>query len=134
MSSRLISDLEPITQGLAIAFLADCAVVGDDVLVTCTRRSPQEQDALWAQGRTVPGKIVTRARGNESPHNFGMALDIVPMIHGKPVWDIAHPSWQRIAKIGQTAGLEWGGSWVKFKDYPHFQRPGWRTNISGVIV
>jgi hypothetical protein len=39
-------------------------------------RSFAEQDALYAQGRTKPGKIVTKARGGFSNHNFGVAFDI----------------------------------------------------------
>src|SRR4051812_45095106 len=46
-------------------------------LVTQGLRTWKEQDALYEQGRTKPGKIVTKAKGGQSYHNFGLAVDIV---------------------------------------------------------
>ena len=81
---------------------------------------------LYAKGRTTPplGKanIVTNARGGQSWHNFGLAFDIVVLdTIGKEDWDIRHPAWKAVAALGKSVGLEWGGDWVSFKDYPHFQ-------------
>ena len=67
MASRKIEDCHPLLQPKLKAFIATCKSVGIDVLVTCTWRSGAEQDALYAQGRTTPGKRVTNARaGHES--------------------------------------------------------------------
>ena len=127
--SRSIIDLTPEMQVLANKFLADCTEASIDVMVTCTFRSFEEQDDLYAKGRTTPGSIVTKARGGESPHNYGMAFDIVPIEHGKPVWDTTDPIWAIVGILGQAAGLEWGGAWTTFKDLPHFQRPNWKEYI-----
>ena len=75
MSSR-IEDLEPQTQALCLAFLQDCEEAGISLRVTHTMRTMDEQAKLYAQGRTLPGAVVTRARPGQSPHNYGMAFDV----------------------------------------------------------
>lgn len=95
---------------------------------THTLRTAKEQDDLYAQGRTKPGKIVTRVRGLDSYHNYGLAVDIVLMVNGKPVWDIktdydkdGRSDWMEVVDIFKRYGWEWGGDW-KFFDAPHFQK------------
>lgn len=112
------------------AFAAACAAEHIDILVTCTWRSPAEQERLYAQGRTAPGKVVTNARAGQSSHNFtvngkpaSLAFDIVPLDGGKPIWAASNPIWQRLGKLGQDAGLEWAGTWRRFREFPHFQHP-----------
>jgi peptidoglycan L-alanyl-D-glutamate endopeptidase CwlK len=91
-------------------------------------RSIAEQDALYAQGRTTPGKIVTNAKGGSSWHNFGLAVDLVE--DGDPSragiqWSWANnAAYLKIGKKAEAAGLEWGGFWKSFKDYPHVQLIG----------
>ncbi len=93
---------------------------GYDLLITCGFRSIAEQNRLFAQGRTKPGKIVTKARGGESKHNFGKAVDFAVIEKGKIVWDV--PFYKKtIGKYAQTVGVSWGGNWKSFKDYPHVE-------------
>ena len=128
MASRKLSDLAPDVRILAQMFLDSADDEGIDVLVTCTYRSGIEQAALYAQGRTAKGKIVTNAKPGESLHNAMLngnpaarAFDVVPMVMGKPMWDAEHPHWQTLGRIGKDCGLEWAGDWKRFKEYPHFQ-------------
>ncbi|OBU86234.1 M15 family metallopeptidase [Chromobacterium subtsugae] len=129
MASRAISDLHPQLQPLAEAFLRRCRDQGVDPLLTCTWRSPAEQDALYQQGRSKPGPIVTRARAGQSAHNAmlhgspaALAFDVVPLQAGKPVWDADHPHWQVMGQIGLALGLRWyGAADAPFREYPHFQ-------------
>jgi peptidoglycan L-alanyl-D-glutamate endopeptidase CwlK len=94
-----------------------------------TLRTDKEQDEIYAQGRTKPGKIVTWAKGGQSFHNFGLAFDIVLIINGKEAsWDTLKDfdgdkiaDWMEVVAIARTYGWEWGGTWVK-KDMPHFQK------------
>lgn len=93
-----------------------------------TLRTFKEQNDLYAKGRTLPGKKVTNARGGESYHNYGLAIDIVIINDGKAVWSRGEdfdgdkiPDWMEVVKIFKKHGWEWGGDW-KFKDYPHFQK------------
>jgi peptidoglycan L-alanyl-D-glutamate endopeptidase CwlK len=132
MSSRLLSDLRPEVRPLVDAFLDSCAAAQVDVLVTCTLRSNDEQAALYAQGRTTPGRIVTDAPAGQSAHNYGLAIDIVPMVNGKPDWNGADPVWKQCGALGVIAGLEWAGApGFPFPEEPHFQLPNWRT-IAGI--
>ena len=104
--------------------IADCEAEGIELLVTSTYRDNFSQAALYAQGRTAPGRIVTNARAGQSFHNYRCAVDVVPLLHGKPVWDSKNSIWQDVGRIGKAAGLEWAGDWQRFKEYPHFQYTG----------
>src|SRR6266850_5242559 len=94
--SRSLNDLRPEIRPMIDAFLADCVAAKIDLLVTCTLRSLIEQEALYAQGRTTPGRVVTNAKPGQSAHNFGLAIDVVPIVNGKPDWNGDHPIWQKI--------------------------------------
>ena len=91
------------------------------MLITSTYRDIESQNALYDQGRTTEGRIVTNAKGGESFHNYRCAIDIVPLVCGKPDWDGSHPIWQQIGELGEKAGLEWAGRWKSFKEMAHFQ-------------
>lgn len=81
-----------------------------------------QQDALYAQGRTVPGPVVTNAAGGYSAHNFGYAVDLVPedITPGQPDWNLDHPAWQKLLYVAPNCGLAEGAKWCGFKDNPHF--------------
>jgi len=116
-----------LTRGRSLIDL--CAHGGTTIMVTQGLRTWEEQDGLYAKGRTAPpvGKqyIVTMAKGGESYHNFGLAFDIVVLdAAGKSDWDAKHPGWVLAGQLGATVGLEWGGTWKGFKDVPHFQYTG----------
>jgi hypothetical protein len=125
-SERRLSKIHPVVATRARAMLDLLAHSGIEVLVTQGLRTWEEQDALYAKGRTVEpiGKkyIVTKARGGQSYHNFGLAFDIVILdAIGKMDWDVGHPGWAAAGKAGKSVGLEWGGDWTGFKDIPHYQ-------------
>jgi peptidoglycan L-alanyl-D-glutamate endopeptidase CwlK len=100
-----------------------------------TLRTDAEQDALYAIGRTKPGKKVTNARGGESLHNYGLAIDIVLLVdkNGDGTFETASwqtnvdfdgdgvADWMEVVKIFKLHGWEWAGDW-KFVDMPHFQK------------
>jgi LysM repeat protein len=126
LNEQRLVQLHPVvaTRGRTMVDLATQA--GHAILVTQGLRTREEQDLLYARGRTVPpigkGHIVTNARGGQSWHNYGLAFDIVVLdAVGKADWDVSHPGWKKVAAIGKSVGLEWGGDWKTFKDYPHFQ-------------
>jgi peptidoglycan L-alanyl-D-glutamate endopeptidase CwlK len=95
-------------------------------LVTSTYRDHESQTALYNQGRTTPGKVVTNAKAGQSWHNHRCALDVVPLVNGKAIWD-DQAVWKQIGEIGKSCGLEWAGDWKTFKEYPHFQYTGGLT-------
>jgi len=127
INSRKLDDLLPIVETMARAFLDRCKDEGIDILVTSTYRDHESQDALYAQGRTKPGRRVTNAKGGQSYHNWRVAFDVVPLRGGKPVWGTSGEDgklWQAIGEIGEEIGLEWAGRWKTFKEFPHFQYTG----------
>lgn len=132
MSSRAITDLHPQFQPKVHEFMDAAKAAGLDVLIYCTYRDRAEQDALYAQGRTKPGRKVTNAKGGQSAHNHGLAFDGVPLIHGKPMWDETHPSWVTYGHVASAVGLEWAGDWVgDMREKPHVQMPLWKQ-IAGL--
>ena len=154
LSSRKVDELIYPAKTRALHFLAEAELAGIPLLVICTRRDSEAQDQLYAIGRTRgeldaagllhveprPGRIVTWAKGGFSFHQFLVALDVLPLRHGKPVWGTSgdgiddDPSdddrddlelWQRVGAIGEASGLEWAGRWPRAKrEFPHFQFPG----------
>ncbi len=85
-------------------------------------RTYAEQNALYAQGHDGrPGKVVTKARGGESNHNFGIAWDIGLFDNAKYLDD--SPLYAKAGPIvlAATSGVEWGGNWTTIIDQPHYQ-------------
>lgn len=126
INSRSLDDLIPQARVRVDKLIEVCKAAGIDLLVTSTYRDNESQDALYAQGRTKPGKIVTKAKAGQSFHNYKCAVDVVPLINGKPVWDDTI-LWSQIGGLGKQVGLEWAGDWKGFQEYPHFQYTGGKT-------
>lgn len=130
INSRALTDLDPVVRAKAEKFLAACSLASIDVLITSTYRDMESQTALYAQGRTAPGAKVTNAAAGYSAHNYRRAFDFVPMRAGKPVWGLSTEDkdlWNRLGSIGESVGLEWGGHWHGFVDFPHMQDLGGLT-------
>lgn len=119
VSENRINTLHPQVRDRVRNFLHQAEAAGIKLRVTSAYRSYEEQNALYAQGRTTAGKIVTNAKAGESSHNFGTAVDVIPIVNGAPDWNTN--LWPQIAAIGRAAGFSWGGDWKSFKDYPHFE-------------
>jgi peptidoglycan L-alanyl-D-glutamate endopeptidase CwlK len=116
-----------------------------------TLRTFAEQDNLYSQGRTKlfdnQGRrlgVVTKAKGGQSIHNYGLALDIVLIkdTNGDGKVDTASwetnvdfdkdgkSDWMEVVEIMKRNGWVWGGDWKSFKDAPHFEKTfghTWRT-------
>lgn len=130
INSRDISDLLIPVQARVKKFLLLAKNAGIDILITSTYRDAESQAALYAQGRTAPGKIVTNAKPGQSWHNHRCAVDFVPVRNGKPVWGtkgVDGELWARCGALAEQAGLEWAGRWVKFKEMAHVQYTGGLT-------
>lgn len=91
--------------------------------VTCLGRTLAEQQALYAVGRTAPGRILTHCDGvvHRSRHQAtpAQALDFCVLQHGKVSWDPA--DYAPVGALADARGFVWGGSWLHFKDYPHIE-------------
>jgi peptidoglycan L-alanyl-D-glutamate endopeptidase CwlK len=120
ITSRNITDLLPKVQELCLAFITACHEHGIEILITSTYRDIEAQNALYAQGRTVPGKRVTNASGGSSFHNYRVAFDFVPLVNGKAIWNDVK-LFGVCGGLAEGVGLEWAGRWKTFKELAHCQ-------------
>ena len=113
-----LQTLHPKVRDTFRMFVSLCEQKHDiTIRVTQALRTIEYQNELYAQGRTKAGKIVTNAKGGSSYHNYGLAIDMVPIINNKAAWGYPFENFKTIAGL---LGIEWGGNW-KFVDKPHFQ-------------
>ena len=129
---RDIKQLHPKLQEKITQLQAECKKQGLGIRVTDCLRTTAEQDALYAQGRTKPGKIVTKAKGKDynSMHQWGVAFDFCRNESGKSAYADDDGFFSKVGKIGKSLGLEWGGDWKSIKDKPHFQLSDWGSTPS----
>ena len=126
-SEKVIATLQPEVWPYARALVLKASEAGITIKLISGLRTYDEQNDLYAQGRTKPGNIVTNARGGYSNHNFGVAFDIGVFEGGKYVPE--SPKYKAVGVLGEELGLEWGGNWKTIQDEPHFQlRPTWAAD------
>jgi len=102
------------------------------IVVVQGMRSMEDSNALYAQGRTAPGEIVTNAPGGSSYHNYGLAFDFAMITNGKDDY-VVGPNWMKVVSIVERAGMTWGGTFPTIVDDPHFENRygyNWRTLLA----
>jgi len=104
---------------------------GLTVRIISGTRTYEEQNEIYAKGRTKSGNIVTNARGGYSNHNFGIAWDVGIFNEKREYIDVlikkkkmtskaVDAEYKKVGTYGKSLDLFWGGDWTK-PDYPHFQ-------------
>lgn len=125
-----IKSLHPAIQQDVIDSVLEMNAQNLGIRITYGLRTFAEQNALYAKGRTTPGAKVTNAKGGQSYHNYGLALDFC-LLHkdGKISWSLHEDldadgiaDWNEVANIFKAHGFEWGGEWNSIKDNPHVQK------------
>lgn len=125
-TDNVIASLASRLQPIAREFVQRARAAGYQIVLASGTRTMEEQRALYDQGRTKSGKIVTNAQAGDSAHNFGLAFDFAfGNAFGRPTWPEDGP-WAAVAAIGKQLGLVWGGDWKTFKDRPHLEVADWR--------
>lgn len=136
---RNVSQLHPELQKKIEQLKALCQKNGITIGISECVRTVAEQDALYAKGRTTGGSIVTNCKGTSyrSMHQWGVAFDFYLIVDvdgdGKTSDDAFNDAtglFEKVGKLGQSIGLEWGGSWKSIKDKPHFQLPDWGSTAT----
>jgi peptidoglycan L-alanyl-D-glutamate endopeptidase CwlK len=139
MPSRKLEDLIPELADaykLAVAEYEKLYPNSPQPFITCTYRSAQEQNELFAIGRTKPGKKVTNARAMSSPHNYlpSYAFDIAFLgLDKKLDWNKLH--FGRFAKIikGVKGRVTCGIDFVSLVDPPHFELTNWKNLVKSNV-
>lgn len=123
---RDIGKVHPKLQSLIYELKEECEKQGLKIGIGECLRTKEEQDKLYAKGRTEKGSIVTNAKGStySSMHQWGIAFDFYRN-DGKGVYENSDGFFQKVGKIGKMLGLEWGGDFKSIKDLPHFQISDW---------
>ena len=140
MDQRGEDQLATVSPDLATKVRAAAATLealGTYLLVVSGLRTAAQQDALYAQGRTTQGHIVTNAKAGQSMHNYGLAVDVVPYMSGPTGalnWAVHTPQYQAMVVALKGQGLAWGGDWVHFPDSDHFQLPDIPDNPSAAMM
>jgi len=114
-------------------FLDKC----DQLLVNCRKRDAlyygisgtrtmKEQQDLYDQGRTKPGKIVTKAKPGTSAHQHGIAIDFCRDADAvkaglQPDWSL--DSYLILAEEATKLDLESAYYWKTLQEGPHVQLP-----------
>ncbi len=128
-SEKNIQTLLVEVQPMARALVQKAAFSGIQIKVISGLRTYEEQDELYAQGRTKPGPKITNARGGYSNHNFGIAFDVGVFEGTKYLTESV--KYKAVGALGMELGLEWGGSWKTIVDEPHFQlHPEWAKDLT----
>lgn len=137
--------LHPKYRGVVIATIDEIeSRLPENVAVRLvqTKRSKEDQDAIYAQGRTTPGNIVTRAQFYQTTHFYGTAFDFCFIVDKDGNGSYETISWDRIVDSDKDKVADWmevinafkakgflsGADWKSFPDYPHIEAPySWRT-------
>lgn len=137
MADRDPKHLQPGMAEKVRLWLNDCKAEHIELFIVETWRDPKRSDELFEQGRRFvngawiiidKSKVVSNARGGQSLHNYGEAIDVTPKKGNGPDWgfDPHGKIWRRVVEIAKGRGLSWGGDFPSGKgkmggDYPHFQ-------------
>lgn len=125
---RQVETLEPIMQDAVTVLLQKAEeATGCKWICTSGRRTMADQDKLYAQGRTTPGPIVTKAPAGSSAHNFGLAADLAPMKGNDIWWNAPKSVWKKMADEAVALGLTAGYYFKSIFDGPHVEHPSWKV-------
>ncbi len=120
-SLTMITDLEalhPFFRDRILDLINTCNKKGIELAIVETYRTHAKQHEYKTMG-----KRYTSSGAGKSKHQYGLAIDVVPMVNGVAVWDNA-ALWRKIGVAGERLGLRWGGRWKKPYDPGHFEWTG----------
>jgi peptidoglycan LD-endopeptidase CwlK len=122
ISQSRLTGLHPVLIERLINLDSQLTANSIEMRISQALRSWAYQAGLYAQGRTAPGVIVTDAEPGQSWHNYGFAVDIVPLVNGVCDWNDSGPIWQKIYSLLPGCGFFSGKDYSsRFKDPDHIQ-------------
>lgn len=123
-SLPMIADLRalhPYFRDKIAKLIEVCKAAGIELAIVESYRTPAKQAEYYSMGRKY-----TSTPGGKSKHQYGLAVDLVPMVDSVAVWN-NHRLWRKIGLAGERLGLRWGGRWRVTYDPGHFEWAGGLT-------
>jgi peptidoglycan L-alanyl-D-glutamate endopeptidase CwlK len=112
--------LHPKVRDTFKKFIEECEAQNPEWTLRISQglRTFAEQQALYDQGRTKPGKKVSNAKAGQSLHNYGLAIDLVELDDKVVDWNF---DMKKLAPIAEKYGITCGSKFRSFPDLPHFE-------------
>lgn len=110
--------LHPFFRDRIITLVEQCREKGIELAVVESYRTHAKQHEYKTMG-----KKYTNSGAGRSKHQYGLAVDLVPVVDGVAVWDNT-ALWRKVGVVGEKLGLRWGGRWKKPYDPGHFEWTG----------
>lgn len=114
----MINDLDalhPVFRDKVRTLIAQCEAKGIHLAIVETFRTRAKQNEYRSMG-----KKYTRSSGGRSKHQYGLAVDVVPVKDTVAIWN-NKALWRIIGTTGERLGLRWGGRWRHIYDPGHFE-------------
>jgi len=118
-----LNSLHPYFRDKIYDLIAACKAQGIELAVVESFRTHAKQSEYFGMGRKY-----TRSKGGKSKHQYGLAVDVVPIVDGVAQWDNMK-LWRRVGLAGERLGLRWGGRWKAPFDPAHFEWTGGATTV-----
>jgi hypothetical protein len=116
-----LNSLHPYFRDKIYKLIDNCRAKGISLVVVESYRTHAKQHEYFQMGRKY-----TRSTGGKSKHQYGLAVDVVPVKDSVAVWDNV-ALWKKIGAEGEKLGLRWGGRWRSPYDPAHFEWSGGLT-------
>jgi hypothetical protein len=116
-----LQSLHPYFRDKVCQLIKNCKAKGIDLVVVESYRTHAKQKEYYRMG-----KKYTRSTGGKSKHQYGLAVDVVPVKDSVAIWDNIY-LWKKIGVEGEKLGLRWGGRWRSPYDPAHFEWTGGLT-------
>jgi hypothetical protein len=113
-----LNALHPYFREKVIALITQCKAKGIELAVVESYRTHAKQNEYKSMGRGY-----TRSSGGNSRHQYGLAIDVVPVVDSVAQWNNVR-LWRKVGIIGEQLGLRWGGRWKSLYDPGHFEWTG----------
>lgn len=117
-----LNALHPFFRDKVKELMIQCEKKGIQLAVVETFRTHAKQNEYKGMGKNY-----TNSAGGRSKHQYGLAVDVVPIINGKAVWNNT-ALWRKVGVTGEKLGLRWGGRWKRPYDPAHFEWTGGLTS------
>jgi hypothetical protein len=117
-----LNALHPFFRDKIEELMIRCKKQGIELAIVETYRTHAKQNEYRTMGRKY-----TNSTGGKSKHQYGLAVDVVPLVKGVAVWDNVF-LWRKIGTTGEKLGLRWGGRWRNPYDPGHFEWTGGLTS------